>query len=353
MKNKFVSLLLCLCLLCTPVLLVACGEARPTLVVCNWGEYISDGEDGYMDVIAEFEKRFNVNVDYVIADTNESLYSLMASGSGNYDVIIPSDYMVAKLIEEDMLAELDFSNIPNFEKNIIDSFKNPQYDPENKYSVPYFWGTVGILYNTELYSEELVGWENLWSTNPEYDNQILMMDNPRDAFTIALFELGYSINTTNTDEWREAAELLKQKKFVYVMDQIFEKMPGESAAIAPYYAGDCVTMMADNESLAFYRPEHTNIFNDAMCVPKTSRNKALAETFINFMLEEDVGLANTEYLGYSTPNQAVLDKLELDDEIRAISYPEISDKWEHMELLSPEIEALMSELWVEVKASNK
>lgn len=353
MKQRLIALALCVSALLSLFALSGCGESKPTLVVCNWGEYISDGEDGYMDVIAEFEERFDVNVDYVIADTNESLYSLMSSGSGNYDVVIPSDYMIEKMISEDMLAELNFENIPNFEKNIMDRFKNPDYDPENKFSVPYFWGTVGIVYNETLYTEELTGWENLWDENAKYDNQILMMDNPRDAFTIALFELGYSINTTDEAHWREAAELLKKKKFVYCMDQIFEKMPGESAAIGTYYAGDCLYMMAENEDLAFYRPNETNVFNDAMCVPKTSKNQELAEAFINFMLEPDVGLANTEYLGYSTPNQAVFDQLELDDETRAIAYPEISDKWEHMRKLSAEIETLMSELWVEVKASNK
>lgn len=353
MNKRLTSLLLAMCMLCTLLSCVACGNAKPTLVVCNWGEYISKGEDGYMDVIAEFERRFDVNVDYVIADTNESLYSLLASGSGNYDVIIPSDYMVEKLISEDMLAELNFDNIPNFEKNIMPRFKNPQYDPESKHSVPYFWGTVGIIYNEKLYQEELTGWENLWDKNSQYDNQILMMDNPRDAFTIALFELGYSINSTNESEWREAAELLKQKKFVYCMDQIFEKMPGESAAIGTYYAGDCLYMMSENEDLAFYRPERTNIFNDAMCVPKTSKNQELAEKFINFMLEPDVGLANTEFLGYSTPNQAVFDLLELDEETMEIAYPEVSDKWESMRQLPANIEDLMSQLWVEVKASNK
>lgn len=357
MKKTIVAISLCLSFVLSLFSLCACSD-RPTLVVCNWGEYISDGEDGYMDVIAEFESRFDVTVDYVIADTNESLYSLMKSGSGNYDVIIPSDYMIEKMIAEDMLAELNFENIPNFETNIMEKFKNLDYDPENKYTVPYFWGTVGLLYNKELYQEELVGWENLWSENAQYENQILMMDNPRDAFTIALFELGYSINTTNEAEWREAAELLKSKKFVYCMDQTFEKMPGESAVLAPYYAGDCVYMMDENENLEFYRPEYTNIFNDAMCVPKTSQNKELAEKFINFMLEPDVGLANTEYLGYSTPNQAVYDQLELSDKIREISYPEFEtkvseNKWQHMRKLPDEIEALMSELWVEVKASNK
>lgn len=350
MKKRLFALALSCLMLVSVFALFSC-DSKPTLVVCNWGEYISDGEDGYMDVIAEFEKRFDVKVDYVIADTNESLYSKLSSGGDNYDVIIPSDYMIEKLIAEDMLAELDFANIPNFDKNIMDRFKNPEYDPENKYSVPYFWGTVGLLYNQESYTEQLTGWENLWTE--DYFNQVLMMDNPRDAFSIALFELGYSINTQNEDEWRKAAELLKSKKFVYCMDEIFTKMPDESAVLAPYYAGDCLYMMAENENLAFYRPEYTNVFNDAMCVPKSAKNKELAEKFINFMLEPDVGLANTEYLGYSTPNQAVFDQLELDELTREIAYPEVSDKWERMRKLSAEIEALMSELWIEVKSFNK
>lgn len=347
--KKALSLILVLGMLAC--LLSACGEQKPTLTVCNWGEYISNGTDGYMDVIAEFERRFDVEVDYQTAESNETLYSMMKGGGTDYDVIIPSDYLIEKLIAEDMLAELDFSNIPNFEKNIMPQFKNPHYDPENKYSVPYFWGTVGIIYNEALYGEEITGWENLWSDG--YENEILMFDNPRDAFSVALFELGYSINTTDTAHWEEAAELLKSKKFVYCMDQIFDKMPGESAVLGTYYAGDCLYMMSENENLSFYRPEYTNIFNDAMCVPKTSDNKALAEQFINFMLEADVGLANTEYLGYSTPNQAVYDQLELDEETMQIAYPEISENWEHMYRLPADIEALMSELWNEVKAFNK
>lgn len=351
MKKRLLSLSLALCMIFALFSLSSCGEKKPTLVVCNWGEYISDGEDDSLDVIKEFEKRYNVEVDYVVADTNESLYSQLKSGSGDYDVIFPSDYMIEKLLREDMLAELDFSNIPNFEANIMDEFKNPDYDPENRYTVPYFWGTVGILYNTELYGREVSGWSDLWSEG--YENQILMMDNPRDAFTIALFELGYSINTEEEAHWREATELLKQKKFVYCMDEIFTKMPDESAAIGPYYAGDCLMMMEENENLAFFRPEYTNIFNDAMCIPKSSDNKELAETFINFMLEAEIGLANTEYVGYSTPNKAVYALLDEETKQNEFAYPAVSDKWEHMRLLSAETEALMSDLWVEVKASNK
>lgn len=326
--------------------------AGQTLVVCNWGEYISDGEDGYMDVVAEFEKRTGATVEYVTADTNESLYAKLKSGAADYDVIFPSDYLVEKLIKEDILAKIDFDNIPNM-KNIMSDFLNPDYDPTGEYSVPYFWGTVGIIYNSDMVDGEITSWDDMWSDN--YPNQILMFDNPRDAFAIALNKLGYSMNSTNEDEWRKAAEELKKQKFVYVMDDFFQKMPTGNAAIGVYYAGDYLAVAEENEALEFVRPESgTNIFNDAMCIPKTASNKRLAEAFINFMLEPDVGLANTEYLGYSTPNKAVYDLL--DDEIKndEISYPsEQPENWEHFRLLPDNINELMQQLWTEIKSENK
>ena len=350
--KRFIALTLAALFCAIPLIsLSACSQQTETLTVCNWGEYISDGTDGYMDVIAEFEERFHVKVDYVLAETNETLYSMMKSGGGDYDVIIPSDYMIARMIQEGMLAKLDYNNIPNFETNIMPQFKNLYYDAKNEYSVPYFWGTVGLLYNEELYTEEVTGWDNLWCDG--YKNQVLMFDNPRDAFAVALQKLGYSINSENEAEWREAADLLKSKKFDYCMDEFFDKMPGESAVLCAYYAGDCYSVMQENESLRFFRPEHTNVFNDAMCVPATSAHKELAEKFINFMLEKDVGLANTEYLGYSTPNKLVFDALPEEMKENDDLYPEIKDTWEYMHLLPENIENLMNELWLEIKAENK
>lgn len=324
------------------------------LVICNWGEYICDSdEDGFFDIIKKFEEETGIDVEYLTAETNETLYATMKAGGVNYDIIFPSDYMVQRMINEGMIAELDFKNIPNF-SNIIDRFKNPYYDPENKYTVPYFWGTVGIIYNTSMVSEEVNSWDILWSD--QYPpNMILMFNNPRDAFAIALNKLGYSMNTVDEAQIKEAAEELKKQKFNFVMDEFFELMPSGGAAIGPYYAGDYLDVLQDNEDLAFVRPESgTNIFNDVMCVPAASKNKDLAEQFINFMLRADVGKCNTEYLGYSTPNQAVYDILDEDLKNSEVAYPsEIPETWEYFEVLPDNVNDLMNELWVDIVSKNK
>ena len=348
------------------VVAVLCGLCLPrvfknnenTIVVCNWGEYMSTGDDELYDVIEEFEKATGIQVEYVTAESNEALYAKMKFGSGHYDVIFPSDYMAERMIQEDMLAELNFENIPNYEY-IMDEFKGLDYDPEEKYTVPYFWGTVGLIYNASMLTEEdlrLVeegkDWSLLWSDH--YPNQIMMFDNPRDAFGIALKQLGYSQNTTDEAQLREAAALLQEQKFYYAMDQFFELMPSGGLAAAPYYAGDCMAVMEENEDLRFIIPEcGTNIFNDAMCIPKTSTKKPLAEVFINFMLTEEAGLANTEYVYYSTPNQLVYDAL--DDEMREseIAYPERRENWEAFRFLPPAVNDLMTDLWNTIKTNNK
>ena len=269
-----------------------------TLYVYNWGEYIADGADGTTDVIALFEDLTGIDVEYTTFDTNEGLFSKLQSGSAYYDIVIPSDYMISRLAENDMLETLDLSNIPNY-AYIDEEFKNPGYDPEALYSVPYTWGTVGIIYNTKYITEPIDSWTALW--NEEYADKILMFDNSRDSFAIALSILGHSINTEDMDAINEAAELLREQKPLvqaYVMDQIFDKMVGENAWIAPYYAGDYLTMSADNEDLAFAFPkEGTNQFADAMCIPKGCVNKAAAELFINFMCEPLVSAENCGYVG--------------------------------------------------------
>ncbi len=356
--KKLVSAVLALAMVFGLTSALSSCSSKETLVVCNWGEYISIGEDGYMDVVAEFEKKFNCNVEYVVAETNETLYSLIQSGSVAYDVIFPSDYMVEKMIKEDMLAEIDFGNVPNF-ANILPEFKNPDYDPENKYSVPYFWGTVGIVYNESLLTPEDLetvrnakDYEILWSEN--YPNQIMMFNNPRDAFGVALKTLGYSQNTTDEAEIRAAADKLKSQKFLYYMDEFFTAMPNDALALGVYYAGDYLTVAAENENLKFVIPEcGTNIFNDAMCVPKNAKNQALAEKFINFMLEAEVGRDNAEYLGYSSPNSAAL--AIMDEEIRndPIAYPERKDNWEAFRDLPAPTNELIRDLWVEITTNNK
>ncbi len=347
-----VSLILVLCL---PRIF---RTSENTIVVCNWGEYMSTGEDDIYDVIEEFEKKTGIQVEYVTAESNEALYAKMKFGSGNYDVIFPSDYMAERMISEGMLAKLDYSNIPNY-ANIMDDFKGLDYDPEEEYTVPYFWGTVGLVYNESMLTEEDLAlvenakdWSILWSDN--YPNQIMMFDNPRDAFGIALKQLGYSQNTQNEKEWEEAASLLQEQKFYYAMDQFFEMMPSGSLAVAPYYAGDCMAVMEENEDLRFVIPEcGTNIFNDAMCVPATSQKKDLAEAFINFMLEEEAGVANTEYVYYSTPNQVVFDALEEEMQQSEVAYPEREENWEAFRYLPGKINDLMTDLWNHIKTNNK
>lgn len=350
-KRKWVCLLFCLtlCLSLLPASVSAAPENR-TLRVFNWGEYISDGSDDSMNVIKEFTKRTGIQVDYQVFSTNEEMYAKIISGSADYDVLIPSDYMIGKMIQEDLLAKLDFSNIPNYQY-IDDAFKNLEYDPTNEYSVPYTWGTVGIIYNTTMVTDPVDSWDILWDSN--YAGQILMFNNPRDSYGIALKKLGYSQNTTDREEIDEATDELKKQRLVvqaYVMDEIFPKMTAGEAALAPYYAGDAVTMIGDNPDLDFVVPnEGTNRFVDAMVVPKSSKNKDLAEQFINFMLEEDVALANIEYIGYSTPMSNVKDLL--DEEVQnSFSYPddEVLSRCETFVNLDDETTAYMQDNWTGV-----
>jgi spermidine/putrescine transport system substrate-binding protein len=324
-----------------------------TLYVYNWGEYISDGSDGAMDVVKEFEELTGINVEYTTFDTNEGLYSKLQSGSAYYDIIIPSDYMISRMALNGMLEKLDYGNIPNFEKYMDNAFRNPDYDVAQEYSVPYTWGTVGLIYNTKYVTEPVDGWDILW--DEKYSGKILMFSNSRDAFAIALRRLGYSMNTENPDELRAAAESLKAQKDVvqaYVMDQIFDKMTEENAWIAPYYAGDYITMSETNEDLAFVFPkEGFNQFVDAMCIPKGCVNKEAAEMFINFMCEPRVSAENCTYIGYSTPISAA--KTLMDEEVVAneVAYPgeEILANSETFRNLSDDTNKLMDDLWIEVR----
>lgn len=331
-----------------------------TINVYNWGEYISTGDDVLMNVNEEFYNRTGIRVNYTTFDTNEALYTKLKSGGVSYDVIIPSDYMIAKMIGEDMLEELNFDNIPNFSK-IDDRFKNNcEYDPENKYSVPYTWGQVGILYNSEYVTKPVDSWEILWDT--DYSKSILMFDNQRDAFGIAQKLLGYSFNSTDENEFKAAADKLKEQKSVkptYVMDQIFDKLASEDAYIAPYYSGDFLTIHDLNDKIQMSIPkEGTNLFVDAMCIPKGCSNKEAAEAYINFMCETDVALDNICYISYSSPQKeaAELHKQYLIEEygtwaVDAI-YPEDISNCETFQELPEDINRLMDDLWVEVKSSG-
>lgn len=324
-----------------------------TLNVYNWGLYISDGSDESVDVLSAFEELTGIEVNYTTFDSNESLYAKMKSGGAVYDVIFPSEYMVGKMAAEGMLAPLDYTNIPNF-ANIGSDYTGWDFDPENTYSVPYTWGTTGLIYNTTLVDEAPTSWAALWDV--QYANNVLMFNNSRDAYAIAAKKIGRSLNPQSVDELTEVMQELKDQKSVvqaYVMDEIFDKMEGGEAAMAPYYAGDALTMIADNPDLAFVHPsEGVNFFVDSMCVPANSKNKAAAELFINYMCEHSVGLANCDYIGYSTPITAVWE--QLDDELKysEIAYPgdDVMGKAEVFTTLPDEINAALDAQWSEMKS---
>ena len=315
--KKTLALLLCAASLAA--LLAGCG-GKPAATngevnVFNWGEYIDES------LFYDFTAQTGIKVNYKVFDSNESMYATLSSGGASYDVVIPSDYMISRLIEEDMLEKINYGNVTNF-SDIDPTLKNPEYDPTGEYSVPYMWGTVGIIYNTTKVTGPVTGWESLFDST--LSGQILMFDNSRDAIGIALKYLGYSYNTTDEAQIQDAVDLLIQQKPIlqsYVMDQIFEKLESGEAAIGPYYAGDYVTMVQNNPDLAFCFPSQgTNRFVDAMCIPKGSSNKANAEAFINFMCSTEAGLANCEEIGYSTPLLSVMDALGEDKS--PVAYPD-------------------------------
>ena len=348
---------------CAVLLVVGCGwlillphtQEQITLNVYNWGQYIADGSDGSMEVIKEFETRYpHIKVNYSTYDSNEIMYSKLANGGITVDVIIPSDYMIARLISEDMLLPLNFDNIPNYQY-IDEAFRNTSYDPENIYSVPYTWGTVGILYNTKYVDEaDVTGWEVLW--NEKYADKILTFGNSRDAFGIAQYLLGYDVNTTDKDELRECAELLKKQKPLlqqYVMDEIFAIMQNEEAWIAPYYAGDCLTMMGENENLAFYLPEEQgfNLFIDAMCIPTCAKEKEAAELFINFLCDPEIAGANMDWICYGTPLSAAKEFIDPEMVADPVTYPDeaILANGSSYAFLPEEISRFVEALFMEVR----
>ena len=333
------------------------AEDRVTLNIYNWGQYISDGSDDSLDVIAAFEEKYpHIDVNYSTFDSNEVMYTKIAGGGITVDLIIPSDYMIARMIDEGMLLELDYANIPNYQY-VDQDLRDQPYDPENKYSVPYAWGTLGIIYNTKYVDEEdVTGWELLW--NEKYDDKILMFDNSRDAFGIAQFALGYSINTTDEAELEACAQLLAEQKPLvqqYVMDQIFDLMENEEAWIAPYYAGDYLVMAEENEDLAFYLPEDQgfNRFVDAMCIPSCCQEKEAAELFINFVCEPEIAAANMEWIAYSTPIGAAKEFMDPEMANDPVSYPsqEVLVNGTSYDCLPAATTRYMESLFLEVRIS--
>ena len=337
---KKVALPLLFVLLLT-ALLGGCGKSSDTLTlnVYNWGEYISDGSEGSFDTVRQFEIWYKetygqaIRVNYDTYASNEDMYNKLSAGAVSYDVIIPSDYMIQRMIDEDMLLPLNFDNIPNYE-NIDDSFRGLYYDPTNSYSIPYTYGVVGIIYDANVVDEADTGdWDLLW--NEKYAGNILQFNNPRDAFGTAQYKLGLDVNSTDTATWDAAlVELQAQNPLVksYVMDEIYNMMEIGEAAIGTYYAGDYFTMLdnqADDVDLLFYYPERTNYFVDAMCIPNCCQNQELAEIFINYMLSEDPAIANAEYIWYASPNAVVYENEDYIDEMgedaMEILYPDWGD----------------------------
>ena len=337
---KKITALLLAAVLLTAVLLTGCGKSDTlTLNVYNWGEYVSDGSEDSFDTVREFEKWYEatykqkIHVNYDTYASNEDMYNKISTGAVSYDVIVPSDYMIARMVAEDMLLPLDFKNIPNYEY-IGEDFRGLYYDPENLYSVPYTYGVVGIIYNANVVDEaDADGWDLLW--NADYAGNILQFNNSRDAFGTAQYKLGIDVNDPDEAGWNQAlAELKAQAPLVksYVMDEIYNMMESGEAAIGAYYAGDYFTMLdnaSDSVDLRFYYPERTNYFVDAMCIPKAAQHKELAEIFINYMLSEEPAIANAEFIYYASPNALVYENEdyaeELGEEAMEILYPEITD----------------------------
>ena len=321
------------------------------LVVYNWGEYIDP------EVLTIFEKETGIDVVYEEFETNEILYPKISSGAIAYDVICPSDYMIQRMIENDLLSEINFDNIPNI-KNIGEQYmeQSKQFDPENKYSVPYCWGTVGILYNKTMVDEPVDSWSILW--NPKYKDSILMQDSVRDAFGATLKYLGYSLNSTDLDELTEAKNLLiEQKPLVqaYVIDQVRDKMIGNEAALGVIYSGEAIYTQKENPNLEYVIPkEGSNIWIDSWVIPKNAEHKENAEKFINFLCRPDIALMNFEYITYSTPNEAARELIE-DESIRnsEIAFPDLSqyDNLETFQYLGTEADQVYGDLWNKVKSS--
>lgn len=323
------------------------SEDKRTLNVFNYGDYINE------DLISKFEEETGIDVIYDTYESNEIMYQKVKNSPGTYDLIFPSDYMVEKMISEDMLEKIDFNNIPNF-KNIGEDFKNLSYDPNNEYSVPYMWGTVGIIYDADKVDEPVDSWDILW--DPKYKNEIFMFDSIRDTLAISLVRLGYSLNSVDKNELDEAAqELIKQKPLVqsYVMDEVKDKMINGEATLATVYSGDAVFIQeeAPDLNLQYIVPkEGSNKWFDVMVIPKGAKHKSEAEEFINFLCDAENAKENVEYIGYATPNTAAYDLLDKETQEDETVYPpkEVLDKCEIFKDLGNKIK-LYDDAWLKVK----
>lgn len=318
------------------------------LYVYNWGDYIDP------ELLTKFKEETGIDVKYDVYDTNEIMYQKLNSGNVSYDIVIPSDYMIEKMKNEDMLAKIDYSNIPNY-KYIGEQFKKLAYDPTDEYSVPYMWGTVGIIYNTKRVSDPVNSWNILW--NPKYKDQVIMPDSVRDAMAVAEKKLGYSLNTENLDQIEDAKkELMTQKKdgliLAYMVDQVKDAMVGGEASLAVAWSGDAVTMIERNPDLAYAIPkEGSNKWFDAIAIPKNAKHKENAEKFINFLCDPENAEQNVEYIGYSTPNTAAYELLPEDIKNDKVAYPD-EESLKNCEVfidLPSKILRKYDEAWLEIK----
>ena len=345
--RKFSKMMAAFLLISVMIMAVGCGpSSKSVLNVYNWGDYIDES------VLKEFEKEYKVKVNYDTFTTNEDMYIKLKAGGSSYDLLIPSDYMIKRMIDEDRLEKLDFNNIPNYQY-IGSTFKDLEYDPQNEYSVPYMWGTVGILYNRKMVSTQPDSWKILW--DQKYAKQILMMDSQRDSIGITLKMLGYSLNSTDLAELEAAKNALIQQKplvLAYVVDEVKDKMISEEAALAVVWSGDAVYCMRENENLDYVIPkEGSNLWFDAMVIPKGAPHKETAEKFINFMCDTEIAFRNADYIGYASPHTEAVKKLPEEIISNRSAYP-LEEDLKGSEVLTNLVSVLkeFDRIWTEVKA---
>ena len=346
MKKLFIAMLIALMSL---VAFTGCSsDDQVVLNVYNWGDYIDES------VLDDFESETGIKINYEMFATNEDMMVKLTQGGNSYDVIFPSEYMIEKMLKEDMLEPLDHSKIPNLE-NLDPKFSNLEFDPAYEYSVPYFWGTVGIMYNTEMVDEPVDSWDILW--DEKYKNSILMMDSQRDTIMVALKKLGYSMNTRSVEELEEAKALLVEQRplvLAYVGDNVKDMMIQGEAALAVVWSGEAYGVISENEGFDFALPkEGSNYWFDNMVIPKNAKNKDAAHQFINFMLDAEVGFKNTDYVGYSTPNMKTFEMLDEEVKNRKGAYPSDEDLEDFEVFVDPgEFIQEYNRIWTEFKAAN-
>ena len=347
--RKF-ALILCILIAFSACAMGSASASAEELTVFNWFDYIDPA------VIDLFEDETGITVKYVNFTTNEEMYTKLEAGAGTYDVIFPSEYMIERMIAHDMLEELDLSAMPNF-ANVMDRLKDPSYDPGNRFSVPYMWGTLGYLYNTEMVDEELTSWSALF--DEKYAGNVIMMNSMRDSIGLALKYLGYSMNTRDEAELNEAKDLLikqKQDKIQcgYLLDETKDKMVGGEAAIGVVYSGDAQYAIEKNESLVYVVPEEgSNIWVDGMCIPKGSKNVEGAMKFIDFLCREDIAAMNFDYIYYCSPIQAVVDGLDEEEAAQSTINPseDVVSRCEYFNDVE-DVMSLYENVWMEIRLAR-